>query len=91
MKRTSYILLALMIGILLALCAFGLAEGWWIRHTLAQGLLPESYSFLGMQLNMFLSPWVLASFLLAGILSGLKLGFWGWRVVYIEHRHWRHK
>lgn len=91
MKRIIYILLALAIGILLSLTAFGLAEGWWIRKALSQGLLPESYSFFGMKLNMFLSPWVLAAFLLAGILGGLKLGFWGWRVVYIEHRHWHHK
>lgn len=29
--------------------------------------------------------------ILAGIISGFFLGFRWWRIVYVEHRHWRWK
>lgn len=29
-------------------------------------------------------------FVLAGAFGGFFLGFYWWRIVYIEHRHWHH-
>ncbi len=81
--------MAVVIGILLGVIFDGLLETWWISHNLAQGVVPKINN--NWDFASYL-PWQLSLGILAlGLAFGFQLGFWGWRVVYIEKRHWRNR
>lgn len=84
-KRVTYMLLALALGILIAGFVLGFLEMIYLKNSLKFGMIPLTHQFLGMQL--FLLPAVYVLIFGAGVVFGTWLGFWGWRVVYIEHHH----
>lgn len=81
-------LCAIFLGVLLATITHALVEMWYIRKFLAQGLIPQTFSFSGFR--CFLPFYVQAIFLLSGVVGGYLLGRNWWRIVYVEHRHWRY-
>jgi hypothetical protein len=84
-KRSTYMLLALIVGILSAGFVIGLLEKIYIENSFKMGATPMTHQFLGM--NLFLLPIAYILIFAAGLIFGTWLGFWGWRVVYIERRH----
>jgi uncharacterized membrane protein YdjX (TVP38/TMEM64 family) len=78
-------ILSLTVGILSAGFVLGLMEMVYIKNTLKMGASPIVHQFLGMQL--FLLPIIYILIFAAGLSFGTWLGFWGWRVVYVERRH----
>lgn len=84
-KRSTYMLLALILGILSAGFLIGLLEKIYIENSFKMGSTPMVHQFLGM--NLFLLPMAYILIFGAGLIFGAWLGFWGWRVVYIERRH----
>ncbi len=85
MKRLSYMFLSLTLGILSAGFMVGLLEKIYIENSFKTGVVPDMHPFMGMQL--FFLPIFYILIFGAGLILGAWLGFWGWRVVYIEHRH----
>jgi hypothetical protein len=85
LKRLTYMIMALAVGILSAGFLLGLMERIYLENSFKLGTNPITHQFLGMQL--FLLPVVYVLIFGAGIAFGAWLGFWGWRMVYIEHRH----
>ncbi|KKP98175.1 MAG: hypothetical protein US25_C0006G0016 [Candidatus Moranbacteria bacterium GW2011_GWE1_36_7] len=84
-KRIAYMLLSLLVGILSAGFLLGILEKIYIENSLKTGLFPPTHQFLGM--HLFLLPSAYVAIFLSGLIFGVWLGLWGWRVVYIEHRH----
>lgn len=85
LKRITYMILALVVGALSAGILLGFIEKIYLKNILNIGRIPVAHQFLGMQL--FLFPTVYVLIFGAGLCFGAWLGFWGWRVVYVEHRH----
>lgn len=85
LKRVTYMILALSVGILSAGFLLGLLEMVYLKNSLNAGVVPVAHKFLGM--HLFLFPIVYVLIFGMGLLLGAWLGFWGWRVVYIERRH----
>lgn len=88
-KKTIYILLTMFLGLLLAEIGHWLIEIWWVNQLLAAGLAPKEYVFLGM--HCFLPPYLQLGLLALGLIGGYFLGQTWWRIVYIEHRHWKRR
>ena len=87
LKKTIYILLTIFLGLLLAQIVHWLIEIWWVNHLLSAGLAPKLYIFLGTR--CFLPPSLQFGLLILGLIGGYFLGQTWWRIVYIEHRHWK--
>ena len=86
MKKKIYICCAIVVGLLLAAALDGLLETWWINRQVAAGIIPMVNNDFGW--DAFL-PWQLTvAFFAFGLAFGTWLGLWGWRVVYVEKRHW---
>ncbi|MEI7890996.1 MAG: hypothetical protein WCI36_03415 [bacterium] len=85
LKRWTYMVLALTVGILSAGFVTGILEKIYIENNLRMGHELLTHQFLGM--SMFLLPVAYIVIFGIGICFGIWLGFWGWRVVYIEHNH----
>lgn len=85
LKRVFYMFLSLVVGILSAGFVSGLLEKVYLEKILQEGGVPSSHMFFGT--TLFLEPIAYVLIFGAGIAFGIWLGFWGWRVVYIEHRH----
>jgi hypothetical protein len=84
-KRITYMVLSLVVGFLSAGFVAGLLELVYLKNIYKLGIAPVTHNFLG--LDLFLFPAFYLIIFGAGILLGTWLGFWGWRVVYIEHKH----
>ncbi|MFA5184414.1 MAG: hypothetical protein WC456_02695 [Patescibacteria group bacterium] len=56
-----------------------LLEALYIKQILAQGLVPQTYHFLGV--NSYLSPIVKSAMLLIGIVLGYSIGRKNWHLV----------
>ena len=84
MKRKIYIILAIILGILLAVIAEALIEKAYINSMLSQGVVPVSAGC-----NNFLPPFLQVLFLVAGAALGYVLGVRWWQIVYVEKRRWR--
>lgn len=85
LKRVTYVVLSLVVGILISGFVVGLLEMIYLKNSLKLGVFPSSHEFLGM--HLFLFPAVYVTMFVAGLVFGAWLGSWGWRVVYIEKRH----
>lgn len=88
-KKAIYVLLTMFLGVLLSGIVHGLIEIWLIKGTLSSVgvVLPKEYvSFGG---HCFLPPFLQLTLLLLGLVGGYFLGQTWWRIVYIEHRHWK--
>ncbi|MFA7208967.1 MAG: hypothetical protein WC120_01655 [Parcubacteria group bacterium] len=72
-KKTIYIILTMFLGVLLAVIAFGLLDIRYLNSGAVDGL----------------PGYASAAFFLAGLIGGYFLGQTWWRIVYVEHRHWR--
>jgi len=86
-KKTIYILLAMLLGLLLAGLAHASIELWFVNMMLARGFELQTHDFLGMRLYM--PPLQQFGLLPVGVIGGYFLGQTWWQIVYIEHRHWR--
>ncbi len=73
-KRRIYILLAIILGMLLAVIAAALIDQARITSSSLSEELPES---------------VIGIFLIGGMMLGYVLGVRWWQIVYVEKRHWR--
>lgn len=85
LKRLTYMILAILLGMLSAGFMLGILEQVYLANSSRAGMNPATHQFLGM--HLFLLPIVYVLIFGAGIYLGAWLGFWGWRMVYIEHRH----
>ncbi|KKQ80317.1 MAG: histone protein [Candidatus Moranbacteria bacterium GW2011_GWD2_38_7] len=84
-KRVVYMILSIILGILLGTFVQSFVELVYVKKALmGVGMMQTNY-FLGMP--SYLPMFVSVIFLLCGLAFGIWLGFWGWRFVYIEHRH----
>ena len=88
-KKTIYILLTMFLGLLVAEIVHWLIEIWWVNHLLSAGLAPKLYISFGTR--CFLPPFLQFGLLLLGLIGGYFLGQTWWRIVYVEHRHWRRR
>lgn len=84
-KRLVYMIMAVALGILSAGFVLGVIEKVYLQNSFRMGVNPVTHHFLGMQL--FLLPIVYVLIFFSGLCFGTWLGFWGWRIVYIEHNH----
>lgn len=90
MKKTIYILLATILGILLSTLAHSGIELWYLGWTERTGHDITWTLFFGIGLCAF-PPWLQYGLLILGAVGGFLLGRWWWRLVYVEGRHWRRK
>ncbi|EKE19899.1 MAG: hypothetical protein ACD_8C00088G0001 [uncultured bacterium] len=84
-KRLLYMVLSVTLGALIASFVLGFIELIYLKSIFRMGAIPVTHSFLGMQL--FVEPIFFVLIFGLGVALGVWLGFWGWRVVYIEKRH----
>jgi hypothetical protein len=75
------------LGLLLAEIIHWSLEAWFINTIIASGGVPQEYVFLAS--HCFLPPYFQISLIAFGLVGGYFLGQAWWRIVYIEHRHWR--
>lgn len=88
-KRYSYMTLSIIFGLLLGTFVQAFVELVYMKKSLIDAGMMQTNYFMGMPsyLPMFAS----AIFILSGLAFGIWLGFWGWRFVYVEHRHRSHR
>ncbi len=88
-KKTIYILLTMLLGLLLAEIGHWLIEIWWVKQLILSGFIPREYVFLST--HCFLPPYLQLGLLALGLIGGYFLGQTWWRIVYVEHRHWKRR
>lgn len=76
-EKINYVLFFIFLTLLPVTIFQSFLEAWSIRIILADGLVPEAYSFLGV--NCYLSPFVKMTLLLAGIIGGYIIGRIRWQ------------
>lgn len=81
-KRVLYMFFSMTLGLLMGMIVYSFVEMIQLRNIAQSEISPAFYEGGG----TFSQPVILA-FLFAGLLLGIRLGIWGWRTVYIEHRH----
>jgi len=86
-KRTLYIALWVVLGIMLAQLVHGWMEMWYIESLLAAGAVPKGSSVLGLGFGYCALPaWAQIGILIAGVGGGHFAGKFFWRLIYIEKR-----
>jgi len=90
LKKIIYILLTILLGFLLTVILHVLLEVIFYNYLLASRLPVLTYytPIYGESLLPFSIQLTLFNF---GIISGCLLGFFWWRMVYVEHKHWHRK
>lgn len=88
-KRTLYIVLTTVLGIMLGFLVHALAEMWAI-DLIVQGGSPFGLTLTIDQWFTVHRAWSMVT-LVGGAVTGFFLGKYWWRLVYIEHRHFWHK
>jgi hypothetical protein len=90
LKKTVYVILTIILGCLLIVIAHSFLELWYFNAIYSSsGSFPEKTVFF--LLSSYLPPVVPIILLIIGIAGGHWLGQTWWRLVYIEHRHWRYR
>ncbi len=84
-KRFFYMTLAIIIGLLLGIAVNLFVELAYLQQKMIDGEAVRVYTLFGM--NSYLPIVSQIFFLLSGLIFGVWLGMWGWRMVYIERRH----
>lgn len=88
LKKVIYVILAIILGKLLGLVAYGLLSIKFIAM-LTRRRLPVEYDHIygpiysPVPANLF---WL---FILTGVVTGFFVGLRWWKMVYVEHRHWK--
>lgn len=86
-KKTIYILLTMLLGLILSFLAHALIEINFIKYLLAQGLAPANQTAFGY--GYCVLPVALQfGLIVLGLIGGYFLGQWWWKIVYIEKRSW---
>jgi hypothetical protein len=88
LKKIIYVLLVVTLGKLLGFLAFELLTMKFVRLLERRGLpveFDQIFWFVWSPLPAYLY-WVL---IWTGVIGGFFLGLAWWRIVYVEHRHWR--
>jgi len=88
LKKVIYVLLAVSLGKLLGFLAFELLTLMLIGLLERRGLpvmFDQTFWFVSSPLPAYLY-WTL---IYAGVIGGFFLGLRWWRMVYVEHRHWK--
>ena len=80
-KKITYIILAIILGLFLSFLVHGVIEIFYINHLLNQKLLPEASSLTH---QCYLPSFLQIILLLAGFLGGYFLGQKWWHIVYVE-------
>jgi len=89
MKKFVYIFSWIILGGLLSFVAHAFLEIWYIDFILKKGGVPIDYSFLGHWCALpALLQWGILAF---GIAGGYFLGFYFWKVIYVEKRYCKTK
>ncbi len=89
-KRTVYLCLATLLGVVASYGVHALAELWYLRWADRSGNAIVWTKHFGV--GQCALPWFAQYGLLAaGIVGGYLLGRVWWRMVYVEHRHWMRK
>lgn len=73
-KRPIYLFCSVIFGFFLAVLIWGLVE--------------LNFTWMGIS-DFWARPDFLAAFLILGAAFGFFIGRVWWRIVYVEHRHWR--
>lgn len=90
MKKTVYIFLVMVLGMILNFIAHALIETAYINSAIAGGLVLTDQGIFGSY--CVLPVWLQILLPLAGIIGGFFMGKTWWRMVYIQKRHfWRRK
>lgn len=85
LKRMAYMTMSVLLGLLLGTFMSLFLELVYVRRAPMMGSSLQTHYFLG--LASYLPYFVQPMFLLIGLIFGVWLGFWGWKMVYIERRH----
>ncbi len=81
-KKTIYIIAAMVLGLLLSFLAHAGIEIWNINRLLGRGIMPQASALTH---NCYLPSYLQIILLLAGLIGGYLLGRVWWRLVYIKH------
>ena len=87
-KKSVYILLTVILGILIGFLAYELISAWIVKVQLNRGVMVE-YNHIFWLVCSPLSVFAFWKDIILGAVGGFFLGFYWWRLVYVEHRHWR--
>ena len=87
-KRTFYIVVATLLGMILSFLVHALIEIWYLKSV--EPTIIDWTSPLGNGLCA-LPIWLQIGLFLVGAIGGFFLSRYWWRVVYVEKRHWRFK
>lgn len=88
MKKAAYIILSTLLGITLSFILHAIIEYYYIISSQAGEIF--WYSSFGKG-SCALPEWFQYTLFAVGIIGGLIMGFWWWKIVYIQKRHWRNK
>jgi len=87
MKKKIYILLTIFLTLELSFLVHSLIESWYIKSSLAKGIVLSNTYFLGV-FYCTLPWWLQYVLLIIAVVGGYYLGQTWWRIVYVEKRHW---
>ncbi len=88
LKKVAYLILAVVLGKLLGLIAFELLSLLVVKLSENDNVSVE-YSQMFGPIYSPLSAEFFWIFILVGMIGGFFLGLSWWRIVYVEHRHFR--
>jgi succinate dehydrogenase/fumarate reductase cytochrome b subunit len=82
-KKTIYIILVIILGLILSFIFHAVIEIFYINHLLEKGIIPEPSSLTH---QCYLPSSLQVILLLAGLFGGYFLGRFWWQKVYIERK-----
>ena len=82
-KKTIYIILVIILGLILSFIFHAVIEIFYINHLLEKGIFPEPSSLTH---QCYLPSFLQIFLLLAGLFGGYFLGRFWWQKVYIERK-----
>jgi hypothetical protein len=88
LKKIVYILLSVALGKLLGFIAFGMLSIKFAKILVQRGLPVENDQIFWLVWSP-LPDYLYWTLIWAGAIGGFFLGLKWWRIVYVEHRHWR--
>ncbi len=90
LKKIIYVILTIFLGKMLAFIVFEIISLNFVS-ALVSADLPVEYNHIFGLVYSPLSPYLFWIFIALGAVSGFFVGLAWWRIIYIEHRHWRNK